>query len=91
LFIYPDKLKLMIGQAYRMVLTDMREGETGIISSIAGGKKATKRLADLGLTPGTEIKVIRKALFSGPVQVEACSSKLVLGRGLASKIMVVPA
>jgi len=70
------------------VLTDMREGETGIIASIAGGKKATKRLADLGLMAGTEIKVIRKALFSGPLQIEACSSKLVIGRGLASKIAI---
>jgi Fe2+ transport system protein FeoA len=37
---------------------------------------------------GTEIKVIRKALFSGPLQIEACSSKLVIGRGLASKIAI---
>jgi len=71
-----------------MSLTDMKEGQTGIIFEIAGGRTATKRVADLGLTPGTEIKVIRKTLFSGPVQIEANGSKLVLGKGLASKIMV---
>jgi len=69
-------------------LIDLKDGQTGIIVSIFGGRNMTKRLADLGLKSGTEIKVIRRTLFSGPVQIEACSSKLVLGRGLASKIMV---
>jgi ferrous iron transport protein A len=70
------------------ILSDLTDGQTGIIVSIAGGKKAAKRLADLGLAPGTVIKVLRKALFSGPVQIEVCGSKLVLGRGLVSKILV---
>ncbi|HCI56109.1 MAG TPA: FeoA family protein [Bacteroidales bacterium] len=73
-----------------MRLTDMKEGQSGIIFEIDGGRTATKRVADLGLTPGTEIKVVRKTLFSGPVQIEANGSKLVLGKGLASKIMVTP-
>jgi ferrous iron transport protein A len=53
-----------------------------------GGEMLTKRLADLGITPGKELKLIRKTLFSGPVQVEVAGSKLVIGWGLASKIMV---
>ena len=69
-------------------LTDIKDGQTGIIVSILGGRKAAKRLADLGVTTGTEIKVLRRTLFSGPVQIEVCGSKLVLGRGLASKIIV---
>jgi Fe2+ transport system protein FeoA len=69
-------------------ITDLVDGQTGIIVSIAGGKMAAKRLADLGLAPGTAIKVLRKTLFSGPVQIEICGSKLAIGRGLASKIFV---
>ena len=69
-------------------LTDLEDGQTGIIVSIAGGKEASKRLADLGLNPGTEIKVIGRIMFSGPVQIEVCGSKLVLGKGLASKILI---
>lgn len=71
-----------------MSLTEFRDGQAGIIISVLGGKKATKRLADLGLTKGTEIKVLRRALFSGPVQIEVCGSKLVIGNGLASGILV---
>ena len=69
-------------------LTDLEDGQAGIIVSISGGIEAAKRLADLGLITGTVIKVLRKTLFSGPVQIEVCGSKLAIGRGLASKIMI---
>ncbi len=69
-------------------LTDLEDSQTGIIITILGGEKASKRLADLGLTPGTEITVVGRTLFSGPVQIEVSGSKLVLGKGLASKIQV---
>jgi len=68
----------------------MKEGQTGVMRSVLGGKMAAKRLADMGLTAGTEIKMIRKALFKGPVQIELCGARLVLGRGLASRIIVDP-
>jgi Fe2+ transport system protein FeoA len=69
-------------------LTGLEDGQTGVILSVLGGKMLTKRLADLGITGGKEVKVIRKTLFSGPVQIEVTGSKLVIGWGLASKIMV---
>ena len=69
-------------------LIDIQDGETATIVAIHGGRMLTKRLADLGLTPGAEIKVIGRMLFSGPVQIEVCCSRLVLGKGLASKIIV---
>jgi Fe2+ transport system protein FeoA len=78
----------MNNEKIHISLLNLEDGATGIIVSIAGGERATKRLADLGLKKGTEISVIRRTLFSGPVQIEACGSKLVLGRGLASKIIV---
>lgn len=72
----------------QLSLVELKDGETGMIVSVHGGKMLTKRLADLGLTPGVEIKVLRKTFFSGPVQVEVFGSRLVLGRGLAAKIIV---
>jgi len=78
----------MTGRGKSICLADMENGQTGIIISMHDGKKASKRLADLGLKPGTEIKVRSRTLFSGPVQIEVNGSKLVLGRGLASKIVV---
>jgi len=69
-------------------LLDLEEGESGHILSVLGGRAMSKRLADLGLNQGAGITLLRKTLFSGPVQVEVCNSRFVLGRGLASKIMV---
>ena len=66
----------------------MNEGENGTIISICGGKMATKRLMDLGLVPGTRIKILSKALFKGPVEIGVRGSKLVIGRRLSAKILV---
>ena len=78
----------MANSKKEMSLTELEDNQTGIIVTILGGEKAAKRLADLGLTPGTEITVTSRTLFSGPVRIDVFGSKLVLGRGLASKIMV---
>ncbi len=78
----------MTGTEKNKSLIELEDGQVATIVSITGGKMLIKRLADLGLTNGTEIKVLRRTLFAGPVQVEAFGSKLVLGRGLASKIIV---
>jgi len=69
-------------------LIDLEEGQSAVIISLAAGSRATKRLVDLGLTPGTPIRISRKAPFFGPVEIEVRGSKLVLGRGVASKILV---
>jgi len=69
-------------------LIELQDGQSGTIVSLNGSRNLTKRLADLGISPGTIINVLRRSLFAGPVQVEVSGSKLVLGRGLASKILV---
>jgi len=69
-------------------LIELQDGQSGTIVSLNGSRNLTKRLADLGISPGTFITVLRRSLFSGPVQIEVSGSKLVLGRRLASKIFV---
>jgi len=49
---------------------------------------AVKRLADLGIVAGTRIRVVRKAPFNGPIEVEVAGSRFLIGRGLADKIVV---
>jgi ferrous iron transport protein A len=69
-------------------LAELADGQTAVIVNVLGGKNLIKRLADLGMSSGTRITVLRKSLFSGPVQVEVSGSRLVLGGGMASKIYV---
>lgn len=70
-----------------MKLIDLKEGQKGIIVSISGGCGVTQRLTDMGLTPGTEFKMVRKGRLC-PVEISVRRSKLALGCGVASKILV---
>ena len=71
-------------------LTSLFEGERGVITNASGGFGLVRRLAEMGLTPGVEIKLVRKCPFRGPVQIEVRGSVLALGYGVASKVFVKP-
>jgi Fe2+ transport system protein FeoA len=47
-----------------------------------------KRLTDLGLTPGTNITVVKSAPFNGPLEILVRGSRLAVGRGMASRVLV---
>lgn len=69
-------------------LMNLKTNQSSKIAFIDAGKEAAKRLADLGLTPNTPIKVLKKTLFLGPIEIEVRGCKLALGRGIASKVWV---
>lgn len=68
-------------------LSSIKEGEEVEIVLINGGRGFVQRLFDLGLTPNTKIKVIRKAPF-GPIEISLRGYHLALGRGVINKIWV---
>jgi len=68
-------------------LIDLKQGQKGIIVSIVGGRRVTQRLTDMGLTPGTEVKMIRKGPLC-PVEISVRGSNLALGHFVAKKILV---
>jgi Fe2+ transport system protein FeoA len=69
-------------------LTECEEGEETVIKSVNCGYNAKRRLANLGLVPGTKIKKKKAAPFRGPLEIIVKGTTLVIGRGLASKILV---
>ncbi len=52
------------------------------------GIKAKMRLANLGIVPGVKIKKKKSAPLKGPIEILVKGSSLVIGRGLAAKIIV---
>jgi Fe2+ transport system protein FeoA len=85
----------------KLHLPELRDGESGIITSIEasqgrgrrgrGARKGwglKKRLEDMGLTPGTRIAVVKSAPFRGPLEVYVRGSRLAIGRGMAERILV---
>jgi Fe2+ transport system protein FeoA len=69
-------------------LTGLCEGERGVLAHSVGGFGIVRRLAEMGLTPGVEVKIVRKCPFRGPVEVEVRGVTLALGYGVASKVFV---
>jgi Fe2+ transport system protein FeoA len=69
-------------------LTHLHEGETGVVAYATGGSGLVRRLADMGLTPGVKVKVLRSGSFRGPLQVEVRGVALALGWGVASRVFV---
>ena len=61
--------------------------EEVMVAEIRGGRGLAQRLADMGLTPGTKLKVINSQM-PGPILIDLRGSRLVLGHGVALKIMV---
>lgn len=71
-------------------LTQLRVGEKGIVQFMFGGRGKVQRLADMGLTPGAEIILNKKALLRGPIEICIRNSCLAIGFGIAKRIFVKP-
>ncbi len=70
-----------------MPLAMCQAGSTVRLVTIDSGRELQSRLAAMGLTPGAELEVVSSSL-SGPFIVAIKGSRVVLGRGMAHKIMV---
>ena len=65
---------VQVGRRVRLIAVDAGHGLQG-------------RLAAMGLVPGVEIEVLRNSMH-GPFLVEVKGSRIMLGRGMAQKIIV---
>ena len=69
-------------------LSNVQSGETVKLASIEAGRGLHSRLASMGLVPNVEITVVSNSQ-PGPFVISVKNSKMMLGRGMAHKIMVV--
>jgi Fe2+ transport system protein FeoA len=70
-----------------MPLSFVKSGERVRIAAIDSGDTCRCKLAEMGMLPGTEIEVIANS-SSGPFIVGVKGSRIMLGRGIAQKILV---
>ena len=68
-------------------LSKIAQGKTVCIVSVHAGQGLRSRLATMGLVPKIKIKVVHNGR-QGPFVVSVKHSRMVLGRGVADKIMV---
>jgi ferrous iron transport protein A len=69
-----------------MTLAALKPGECGYIERLAGTTQSRLRLLEMGLTPGTHVKVIRAAAFGGPLDVHVRNYQLSLRREEAAAV-----
>ncbi len=69
-------------------LSDLAPGESATIVSIQTDDALRQRLLALGFRAGKHIEVIRRASFSGPLQVRIGTTDILLRRQEAAKITV---
>ena len=71
-------------------LLEIPLGKCALIQAIDAGMVLRERMAALGLRPGREVRVLRRAWLRGPLQIRAGSTEIIIRRGEAARIRVSP-
>ena len=54
-----------------MTLEQVAPGESAIVGNVGGARSFRRRLMELGIIPGTRVKVLRVAPFGDPLELTA--------------------
>lgn len=73
-----------------MPLALLRPGNSATVTAVRGGRGFNRRLASMGILPGVQVRMVSGA-FGGPVIIEVRGSRVVVGRGMAHRVVVEPA
>lgn len=71
-----------------MTLKEMKPGESGRVVSIGEKGQMRRRIMDMGVTPGAEIKVVKAAPLGDPIEVTVRGYELSLRKEEAKQIIV---
>ena len=59
-------------------LDEFKIGETGLIKKVEGEGQLRRRLLDMGVTPGTNVYLRKKAPFGDPIEITIRGYELTL-------------
>lgn len=69
-----------------MTLDKIQIGKSGVIKSVGGEGALRLRLLDMGLIPGTAVKVIKAAPLGDPIEIYVRGYELTIRKSDASMI-----
>ena len=72
-----------------MPLTMLQPGNRAVVTAVYGGRGFNQRLAAMGIFTGAQLTLVRGG-FGGPIIVDIGGSRIMLGHGMAHRIMVAP-
>ncbi|MEE4241777.1 MAG: FeoA family protein [Desulfopila sp.] len=73
-----------------IVLRQMQKGQSGIIASINASGELGRRLMEMGLVPGTKIKIQGRAPLKDPVAIQVMDCTITLRNNEADHIIITP-
>ena len=65
-------------------LEEFVPGEKGVITAVAGEGRIRRRLFDMGVTPGAEVVMRKKAPLGDPIEITLCGYELTLRKSEAA-------
>jgi ferrous iron transport protein A len=69
-------------------LTDLPIGSSAHVVSVKGSGRVTRRLMEMGVIPGVQIRVIKAAPFGDPIEVRVKGYNLAMRRNEADSVEV---
>ncbi|MFZ4593188.1 MAG: FeoA family protein [Verrucomicrobiaceae bacterium] len=74
-----------------LALSDLRQGQSGLIAFIPAGRPSLTRLREMGLVPGTRVTVVRRAPLGEPIEISLRGSRVAMRNHEAAHIQLSPA
>jgi Fe2+ transport system protein FeoA len=69
-------------------LSELAVGATGVVRAFVEGSRASMRLGEMGILPGTELRVVRLAPLGDPIEIEVRGFHLSLRKTEAAEILI---
>ncbi len=71
-------------------LAEIALGKAVTVSSVGGPRAFRRRLLEMGLVPGTEVRIVTIAPLGDPLQIEVRGGQWSIRRAEAAQIQVTP-
>jgi ferrous iron transport protein A len=73
-----------------IALTDLKAGAEATLHCVGGARSFQRRLMEMGLLPGTRVRLVRRNEIGGVVEVEVRRCRVTLRHSDASVLLVTP-
>ena len=70
------------------VLSELRVGESGVVTTVNGEGAIRRRLFDMGITPGVEVYLRKKAPLGDPIEISLRGYELTLRKAEAALVEI---
>jgi Fe2+ transport system protein FeoA len=88
--VYPPLLVANVDAFELLPLSELKPGDSAVITAVAAETACARRLLSLGFVPGSEVRVLRRAPMGDPTEYEVHGTRFGLRRLEAAWIRVQP-